>query len=205
MPFIPGPELVSFEARFSINGAATENCLGFYIGGADFATSAATICDAWEGSVWGAIRALAPPTTILREMYVVDLSAADAPTYTQLAFDETDAGTVLTDSLPNNAALVVSLRTANRGRSARGRNYIGGLAEGTVTNSVYLSTAIDPILGAYEDCRAALQALGITMVVLSKETGGAPRAAIAPYIVTEYVVTTPAVRSQRRRNLGIGS
>lgn len=205
MAFIPTASTVTFEARYSINGAQCENCLSFFIGAVPFSTAAVNICNSYEQQVWLALRDLSTADTIYREGYVTDQSSAEGPTYSQAATVATASGTVLTDSVPNNAALVISLRSESRGRSGRGRNYIAGLAEGLKVNSIWQPAPIATLLAAYENLRAVLQASNITMVVLSKQTGGAPRPAGATYIVTEFVNTTPAVRSQRRRNVGVGS
>lgn len=205
MAFIPVTSTLELEARYTVNGALVENTLGFYFGATDFATVAPLVCNAYETHVWGALRGLSTPQTVFREMKCTWLATSISPTYTQTADPLTNTGTVLTDSVPNNAALVICLRSANRGRSARGRNYIAGLAEGLKLNSAWLTGAYTPLLAAYEAMRAALQALSITNVIISRQTDGAPREVGVTFVVTEYVITTNAVRSQRRRNLGVGA
>lgn len=205
MAFVPTASTVTFEARYSLNGALIENCLAFYIGAIPFATAAPQICTAYEQQVWLVLRDFSTADTIYREGYVTDQSSAEGPTYTQAATVATASGTVLTDSVPNNAALVISLRSQSRGRSGRGRNYIGGLAEGLKVNSIWQPAPIAALLAAYENMRAVLQTSSITNVVLSKVSNGVPRTAGATYVITDYVNTTPAVRSQRRRNVGVGT
>lgn len=205
MAYVPFSTTMQFEAFYTVNGAETENVLGFYYGANDFNTAAVLVCGAYETHVWGALRGLSTPATVFRSMKCTDLTSDTSPVYIQTADPLTNTGTVLTDSVPNNAALVICFSSNARGRSSRGRNYIAGLAEGLKLNSAWLTGAYTPLLAAYEDMRVEAQSSAISHVVLSRITDGVPRTLGATFLVDQYSIKTPAVRSQRRRNLGVGT
>lgn len=133
----------------------------------------------------------------------VDLTSQTAPTYSHV-IPGGIAGTSASPSLPNNVAYCVSFRTAGRGRSSRGRNYIAGLSETHVTANNLSGTVISTFLAAYSAFSAACEADGFNWVVLSRFQNGQPRQAGLTQFVTAVVATDTVVDSQRRRLPGRG-
>ena len=100
----------------------------------------------------------------------------------------------------NNVACVVTWRTATGGRSARGRNYFGPVAESVYTNGIIdssfvtlMQTGVDNFIDIYG---LAGSDTDWNFVVWSQLQTVAR-------VVTAGIVRAPG-RSQRRRNVGIG-
>lgn len=77
------------------------------------------------GAAWTAIQAAISTTTALQRVTLTSVHTAGQP-----SFDSTGAavaGTDATAPLPNEVAICITLRTAGRGPSNRGRMYIPGL------------------------------------------------------------------------------
>lgn len=115
-------------------------------------------------------------------------------------------GGIASESSPNNVAACVSIRTAQRGRSGRGRNYLPGVPNGQVT----LNTMSAPFMNAIIDAYLMLIGAGTFVagwqyVVLSRRTGSLPRPNGIGIPVTGVQFTTPYVRSMRSREVGHGA
>lgn len=109
------------------------------------------------------------------------------------------AGTLTGDILPPQIAIVVTLRTAQAGRSFRGRVYLPGFAEGT-NSAAGVSTAGTAPVGFITALKAALVTSGLDLGVLSRPAPDAlpPRAGfITP--VTAIVMRDTVWDTQRRR------
>jgi hypothetical protein len=140
----------------------------------------------------------------MREVYLTDLSSQTAPTVTVVPGTNV-LGSGTADPLPNNVALCVSFRTEGRGRSARGRNYISGHAETSLSGNTFNATVSNGIRDAYEELLDATTYTGSwTWVVLSRFEDGVARAAGLVQPVTAVVLTDTTVDSQRRRLPGRG-
>jgi hypothetical protein len=140
----------------------------------------------------------------LNEVYTTDLTTQTGPTDT-LAYVTPIPGERAHESLPNNVALTVSFRTAARGRSARGRNYIAGLSDDQVLHNTVDASVASGLAAAYNDIPARLEGLGYGWVVVSKKSGGVPRVAGLARPVTTAIVVDRTVDSQRRRLPGRGT
>lgn len=197
MAFIPLPNGVKVELKYTLNGKACVNVLWFtkpvITVTVDFPALGGAIKDWWVDT-----QAAAHPTSMsLDEIVITEWAAADGA---QLTFTEDlpAAGTNASPALPNNVALVVSLRTGYTGRSFRGRMYVPGLHEGQVVgDDVSLLIASDFATGAELLASMALDE-GFLWVVASFHHDLAPRVTGVPSAITSFVVNT-RVDTQRRR------
>jgi hypothetical protein len=108
--------------------------------------------------------------------------------------------------LPNNVTLTVSFRTANRGRSFRGRNYVVGLGETQVAGNTVAPSVITAFDGIYSQLLASPVAAIATWVVVSRFSGvdpvtkePIPRVTGIATPITSVTVVDNVVDSQRRR------
>lgn len=107
--------------------------------------------------------------------------------------------------LPNNVAAVISQRTAKRGRSYRGRAYVGGLTNADqVTSTQMGSAAAAELVDQFVDLQEALDAAGYDVVVASRQHNGVTTNPADVNEVTAFVVDT-LYDSQRRRLEGRGT
>jgi len=146
----------------------------------------------WQGVV--------PTTLSMDKVILTDLSADAAPSIeytTGLPAVGTNAGA----QMPNNVTLCISLRTALRGRSYRGRIYHLGLREDIVTgNTVSAATAADH-LDRYDDLMNLTSGSGEPahkICVLSYWANGTLRSTPVATIVTSMSVNAQ-VDTMRRR------
>jgi len=134
---------------------------------------------------------------------VTDLTTPSSPTFT-LSPVTPGTGTVTSGPVNDNAALVVTCKTANRGRSFRGRNYWGGLPAGALTNSTEWSVGtVTAWSGFYPDLANALGVAGFEHVILSRFNAGVRRSVGVFTRVVDYQAKRP-IGTQRRRVIGHG-
>lgn len=109
------------------------------------------------------------------------------------------AGELTGDAMAANAAMVISWRTANTGRSFRGRTYIGGFSAGSILTAQTFETAFAAgFANGFGDLLDLFQTAGYTLVVVSKFLNGAARiVALATEIIN--VIVDNKIDSQRRR------
>lgn len=107
-------------------------------------------------------------------------------------------GTEANESMSNNVALVISLKTAKTGRSFQGRVYLAGITEFDVTANNILVAKAANLAGDYAQLDTDLTAENATLVVASFQTAGEPRVEGVATPVESFVVNT-RVDTQRRR------
>jgi hypothetical protein len=139
-----------------------------------------------------------------RQVRAIDMSAQGGAQAITL---NSGTGTLAGASIPANAAMVVSQRTAKRGRSYRGRAYLSGLAAGNLVNAVDANvTSASSIVAAFAALDSALLALAapLEIGVWSRQhnnivtSPGEFNRAIAYIVDVHY-------DSQRRRLFGRGN
>jgi hypothetical protein len=210
MPFVPVPDTVLVEVRMELDSQKVENTL-YFEGGSIDATAAAGIA---TGIIAWWVDNYSPITTTalaLREVVVTDLSSDTGFQVSEVP-DGLVTGTISTSpAFPNSVSLAVSFRTANRGRSFRGRNYVVGITDSQVTLNTMDPTTVSAWHDAYTALLATAASLSVEWVVVSRFSGvdpttrkPIPRATGITTPVTTVVVTDPTVDSQRRRLPGRG-
>lgn len=200
MPFQPGPEMLAVEVRMLLDGQEVENTFG--VSGLAVYTPAAcqlvvtAIRDYWITDMLP----LQSNLTELVEVYGADLSSAsgfEVQSSPSLPAFGTYAGT----KPPNNVTVAVSLRTAKRGRSFRGRNFWVGMTMNAIVDNDINEAWKTQVTAAYVGLFAAVKAVdGEAQVgVLSRRANKAlrPQIVFEPYI--SAVIVDDAPDSQRRR------
>lgn len=140
----------------------------------------------------------------MREVYATSYASSTAPTGEAL-FPGGTVGLLNLSGEPGGTTLAVSFRTADRGRSARGRNFWVGLPKTNVTGN-----QVDPTyMQAIEATYAGMVGAGAvqdewTWGVCSFEFNKQPRAAGLFRVVTSALCVNNDVDSQRRRLSGRG-
>jgi len=147
---------------------------------------------------FNAVKEAYHPTYILGNITVTDVSVANGAQLI-LPLTTDNVGTSAGTAAAGNAAVVCSLRTAQIGRSFRGRFYFGALSN---NNLLTAQTIGAPAATFYADAMSdfldALQDIGQTLVVVSKFAAGVARVVALATEVISLVVDTK-VDSQRRR------
>ena len=204
MAFVPASNTAMVEVRMSLDGQQIENTLYFQKETAlvtlDLINLAQDISDWWQSSY----APLVSESLKLLEIYLVDLTTAISDSYTFPVLPSAQGGKV-GKALPNNVALTVAFSTSNRGRSARGRNYISGIVESDVANNRVSQAYADSWAQAYSELIPLAVNRDLAWNVVSRFTNGAERPFAVQYLVRSARVRDLVVDSQRRRLPGRGT
>lgn len=204
MAFIPVPNVAQVNIRSTLDGQRIENTLYFKHlsawSGVELANLASLVRAWWTTGP----RAQLSSGLVLREVYAVDLTSANGATATDAVTND-PGGPDTAFRVPNSVALCVSFRTAQRGRSYRGRNYVAGWTVDSVTGNTFNSTKANAIKDAYEDLLVGLNDGEYQWVIASRYANGQPRTTGVWSYVTAVTLVDLTVDSQRRRLPGRGA
>lgn len=133
----------------------------------------------------------------------VDLTTQIGPTAEQ---GVGTAGTVGSEAAPNNVAACVKFRTAGRGRSMRGRNFVPGIPNAVITLNTLDPDFVIDLPSAYNMLVGAGTFLpGWQWVVVSRFSAGVVRPEGLAFPVLGATMVSNSVRSMRTREVGKGS
>lgn len=205
MAFIPVPRGASLCFFFGTAGSNWQFCLTLQKAAGDVSESdledLTDIGKTWWEATSGPYTMQGPDSS-MSKVVATDISEEGGVQHIRTS---TKVGGGGTDTLPNNAAVVVSLRTPFRGRSYRGRAYMGGLANTTLETATTISSAFaTQLLGYFDDLMTTIHAYGYDVAVASKQHNGAVTNPAVVNLVTDLVVDT-LFDSQRRRLYGRGT
>lgn len=205
MAFVPGPNVAQAELVYSLDGQVIENTLYFEASaGLDTAlmgTLASNLISLWTAN-------FAPNLSTavsLTQVVVTDLTTDSSPAIL-VPLSPAESGEVDSPPLPNNVSLAISFKTAFRGRSSRGRNYVPCLCESQVVGNTVASLFASNIVAAYEEMLGAGGFVtGLEWGVFSRFSNGAPRTTGLFRPITAVTVFDLTVDSMRRRLPGRGT
>lgn len=212
MPFVPVPNTVQVNTVFEMDGQEVEMTSYFEKAGGVTLTNIEDLLDRINALLVTGLLPFLGNTIKLIRLVGNLLDAADS-LQAILNIDPAVEGGATGAAAPNNVALCMSLRTASRGRSFRGRNFIPGIPRDLITESSVNTgsvTAYTDFYAAYMDVGADL---GFEMVVVSRYSGytvvdgkkvPTPRVTGITTPVTAAYVVDRTVDSQRRRLPGRG-
>jgi len=203
MAFQPAPDIASTTLQGVVDNQLTILDLNWFASGGVTATNLGTLANGV--STWFT-NSLAP---LLSEQWsAVNVHAVDNTAVTGPVADSSSlqVGGVTGEAAPNNVAAVVSLRTDQRGRSGRGRNFVPGLPNSLITLNTLDSAFVTNLLAAYQMLVGAGSFLaGWQLVVLSRRSGGLARTNGIGIPVTSVKMVTNKVKSMRSREVGHGA
>lgn len=202
--YVPVQDCMEVEVRYIVESQRTENVFTFSTGGESFVAAAQAVYDVLETGWWPIMRNFFSTGFAHDSVHVVDMSDQFGPVADFGAFAN-PTGTVNTGQAPLNVAACISLKTNKRGRSYRGRKYMGPPALGLIAGSFLNSTGQGVIEDAFESLISSAGAAGVPLVVVSKVTGGAPRTNGVQTLVTSASLFDSTLDSQRRRLPGRGT
>lgn len=169
---IPGPivipNCVAVELRWTLaNGKTAKNVLHARVAAGFSAT--ATVAEALRAAIagsaaWTAYKAHLHTSVSFASVGLRDLRAANLPL--EESTGAAAAGTGAVDPLPSEVALVATLRTAQAGRSFRGRVYLPGFDAGslTATGNATAGTVTDAT-NFMSEVASALTGEGMTLCI----------------------------------------
>lgn len=212
MPFVPVPNTALIEIVYEWDGQIVENTIYYRKSTTPILADLEVLTDEIRAYI---IDQLLPALTSAISLIRVVGTLLDAVDGLQV-ISTTDLPVAGGGgaSQPNNVTICVSLKTASRGRSARGRNYIPGLAQGYITGN----TITTVIQNAFETVWTGLIAIGgddgWSQVVVSRFSGftivdgkkvPTPREEGITHAITSAVIVDRTTDSMRRRLPGRGT
>lgn len=203
MAFIPVPNGASLCFQFTTAGQNWQFCITVRkTAGAPSVSDLATLAAAGV-SWWNAtLKSLIYTATTLNQVVATDLTTQGGPQDIDVVGTP---GTATGGIIPVGTPIVVSFRTALRGRSYRGRAYVTGTSSSNLVDSANVSSTITSGLGAaFATLGGTLSTAGMPHVVASKQHNGAVTNPAATNAVITYVVDGK-LDSQRRRLAGRGT
>lgn len=204
MDFIPVSKGAMVELRYLWNSQRVENVLWFE-GPADFSTGDLTALADGVRDWWiDQMRPLTGTDVLLTAVKATAMHSETAPTY-ELPVTVDNDGTASSTSVYNNTTWVVTMKTVERGRSFRGRNYIVGVPSAIVNENQVSSAYAFGVVGAYAQLLNATY-VGLNLLsVCSRFHNGAPRTSGVLTAVTGFGYADFYLDTQRRRSPGRGS
>jgi len=204
MAYVPAVNTAMVELRMALDGQRIENVVYAERTSAWTTTQLADVGQ--EVISWWATN-MAPSLTnrvVLLEVFCTDLTTQTSPAVSSVPASVTD-GAINSEALPNNCAITMSFRTASRGRSARGRNYLAGFASASVSGNIVDSALLADFVTAYELLDAAFSVADAVHVVVSRRHNKANRSTAVMFPVTTYLFVDNIIDSQRKRLPGRGT
>ena len=193
------------ELLFGLGGETIENLLYFNQVGA-WTPAAITALGLALIDWWGVNMAPNLSTAIaLIEVFGTDLTS---PTGSAVSISTglPLTGESVSEPMSNNVAPCISLRTASRGRSFRGRNYIGGIPENLVSGNIITGSWLTAVAAAYLGIKEVATENGCDWVVVSRFSGvdpvtkdPIPRAEGISTPILSVLFVDNVVDSQRKR------
>lgn len=187
LPFIPFADCAEVVLKGTCGGANTNVTFGVRktssISDGDLPTIVDVFDTWWQGSLRGS---LGDDYTLLT-IKATNLDSQFAGVF-EAAPTANPTGAVSGTIAPNNAAAVVSLKTAKRGRAFRGRNYLPAIPSSVLFDAQHITSAAAVALAsAYEDLATFLNAAGFLHVVLSRQENGVVRTVGESTPITQYI------------------
>lgn len=206
MAFVPAPNIMHVEVRCTRNAQHIENRFHFNnlaaVAPADLMTIATLVWN-WAENDYLPIQST---EILLNEVVATDLTTINGAQATY-APDATTFGGVGGYALPNEVSLAVSLRSASRGRSARGRAFILSLSDAQMADTNSISSGMATAMaGVFNTLIADADTNGTPLTIVSYRSGNAPRVGGPVYFpVVNALIVDNTVDSMRRRKPGFGT
>lgn len=203
MPFIAVPNGIQLCFLFTTSSQKWQFCLTLQksagaVEDTDLQQATADGHSWWTSFLRGALAA----ANTLTEIVATDLTSQGAPQYRDLV---NEAGNNAGGFTPANVAIVASHRTAKRGRSYRGRSYVGGIPVTQVdTPTTLAGSTATAFANGFASLRGTLDTHNLDHVVATKQHNGAVVSPAEVNSVISTVVDT-LLDSQRRRLAGRGT
>lgn len=170
MAFIPAANTAQVRILQELHGEKLTNT--FYVranapwGSDDLISLGNTVMDWWASDLADGLS----NQISLAGVQVRSMQEEEAPGV-ELAAVANTVGGLVEASLPGNAALVVKFLTGLTGRNRRGRVFMAGLGEASVTGNQISQAVRDTIVAAWGTLRDTLNGLGYAHVVASFYNG----------------------------------
>jgi hypothetical protein len=203
LPFQPAPNCIHFAIIGELAGQLIVNHIDYDLGEAVTASNIANVADQ-VATIWdGAICPHLSQDYTFDHVHAVDLT--DAVGFVADTGLAGTSGGVASPTEANNAAIVITYRTALRGRSFRGRTYLAGIPQSKRVSGIAVDeTWVTSLITSFEDFTHFTGFVDSHPVVLSRTMAGVR---LTTCEITPIVAFTAnnIIDAQRRRLGGRGA
>lgn len=203
MGFVPNPNVSQHTLSFVSADHTVVNTLYYY--NKNSAVTSASLADlnsylyAWAQTHY---LPLISSVYSLSQIEGISLESPEAAGHILVAAPNEDGG-LGSDVMPGNVTICIGFRTAMRGKSGRGRNFVVGLTKSVVTGNFVNVDHATALLAAYGQLVTSAPE-GHYLCVYSRQHNKAEREVGLASEVTAVVLTDRATDSQNRRLAGHG-
>jgi hypothetical protein len=205
MAFVPAPQIVMAEIRALFAGQKIENRVMIDTLAAvtpAVVDDVANIVDVWAQASYFPVL---PSRVVLNSVVATDMSAQDGSQHT-ITPEATVVGGLAAEVMPNETTFCIGLKSNSRGRSARGRFYVLGLARPDVTDNDLSAVRANSFVAALDDLIERVSTAGWRLVVVSYVTNNAPRPGGPVYYeIVNATFSDLVVDSMKSRKPGVGT
>lgn len=152
MAFVAVPNVIKTVVRYNFNDRIYTNTLWWHKSGGSTVAQAELLVDAVRAAYSTYVLPNQSSDVGLLNVLGYDMSAIDGFVVSSGAAGP-NVGGVISPGFPGNVTVAISLRTANRGKSGRGRLYHIGLADNQVTYNTLNSGVAGGLTDAYLDMK----------------------------------------------------
>ena len=204
MPFQAVPDVAQCQLMGVVDSQLTINDLYFEIsGGGITPVNLGLLANAVALWFSGSLAPLLSEDWSATRVVATDLGS---PTGARRENPAITPGGITGEAAPNNVAAVVSLRTDQRGRSGRGRNFVPAIPNSVITLNTLDDTYISDLTSAYFALVGPGTFIpGWQLVIVSRVSAGVVRPTGIAIPVTDTLMTSNSVRSMRSREIGHGA
>lgn len=204
MAFIETPNTALAELRYLWRNQVCENTLWFEKAAPFSISDLEDVADALYNDFWNtALQPLISSECALIGIRVTAQDSTTAPVFDSTFSSPSSGGAG--PSVVNNSTWAIQFKTAERGRSYRGRNYMCGIPQEAVSGNYLVLSQAGLYVGIYENLLTFPTSINAQHVVVSHYTGGGARAFGLTTPVIAYGYADLALDSMRRRLPGRGS
>jgi len=205
MAFVPAPQIVMAEIRARFAGQSIENRVMVDVLAPvtpALVDDVANIVDVWAQAQYFPVL---PTRVVLNSVVATDMSAQDGAQHT-ITPEATVTGGLAAEVMPNETTFCIGLKSNSRGRSARGRFYVLGLARPDVTDNDLSAVRANSFVAALNDLIDRITTAGWRLVVVSYISNGVPRAGGPVYYeIVNATFSDLVVDSMKSRKPGVGT
>jgi hypothetical protein len=200
MAYVPATNVLMVELRQTMFSENIENTLYFAHTGSIDSGEVDNLFDFLEDEFIPQMASVQTIELAWNELYGTDLTTSTSPTYSRVFAAPILGDGAVSPAMPGSIACCISFRTAARGRSARGRNYVSGIQETHVTDNLFDTTMVNWLVAQYETLMGGgTFPANWQWVVISRYGDGEARPAALIREVTDVLSTDLHVDSQRKR------
>mgnify|MGYP000558731925 CR=1 FL=1 len=196
--FVPNAAIVQVIVEYLTDGIEWTNTLYFQSSAPIDVPKIDTVLNAVENHFVGNIASILSSSTSVTKLTGYSMASDTAPK-SERTLSPPVQGSRAGSAAPLQDAATITLNTGNRGRSGRGRHFVSGLREADLGVTEVEAVFLTDLVNTYDNILTAFAGVPILWGVYSRYSGGLPRATGLFQPIIGVSVSSPKIKTQRRR------